>query len=169
VNIMHSQSLQSPLSFVSSSAPPATHGADAQAPLAAVGGGVRMLLRLEGLSLLVAALVMYERSGFGWGTFALFFLAPDLSLLAYLAGSRLGAIAYNAAHSTVGALGLFSAGMLAVSPELEIAGLIWCAHIGFDRMLGYGLKYATDFGDTHLGRIGRGTRATAADASSLPA
>jgi Domain of unknown function (DUF4260) len=29
------------------------------------------------------------------------------------------------------------------------------AHIGFDRMLGYGLKYASGFGDTHLSRIGR--------------
>jgi hypothetical protein len=33
--------------------------------------------------------------------------------------------------------------------------LIWLAHIGADRGLGYGLKYATAFGDTHLGYIGR--------------
>ena len=33
--------------------------------------------------------------------------------------------------------------------------LIWAAHIGFDRALGYGLKYPTSFGETHLGRIGR--------------
>lgn len=31
--------------------------------------------------------------------------------------------------------------------------LIWLAHIGMDRMLGYGLKYPTDFKDTHLGRL----------------
>jgi len=28
------------------------------------------------------------------------------------------------------------------------------AHIGFDRALGYGLKYSKGFGYTHLGRIG---------------
>ena len=120
-----------------------------------VAGGVRTILRLEGFMLLLAAIVMYGKSGFGWGTFALFFLAPDLSFLGYLAGNRFGAIAYNTAHSTIGALGAFSAGMLLASSELEVAGLIWCAHIGFDRALGYGLKYAAGFGYTHLGRIGR--------------
>ena len=38
---------------------------------------------------------------------------------------------------------------------LQALALIWIAHIGLDRALGYGLKYATGFGDTHLGRIGR--------------
>jgi Domain of unknown function (DUF4260) len=133
---------------------------------AAVNGGIRAL-RLEGLAMLVAASVMYARSGFGWGLFALFFLAPDLSFLGYLAGNRIGAIAYNAAHSYVGALTCFSAGLLLVSPELEVAGLIWCAHIGFDRALGYGLKYAAGFGFTHLGRIGRDIERTpVASASS---
>jgi hypothetical protein len=135
-----------------------------------VSGGVRTILRVEGLTLLAAAMIMYGKSGFGWGTFALFFLAPDLSFLGYLAGSRIGAIAYNAAHSTIGALAAFSAGLLLASPELEVAGLIWCAHIGFDRTLGYGLKYAAGFGFTHLGRIGRHERAAvAATASSTPA
>jgi hypothetical protein len=36
-----------------------------------------------------------------------------------------------------------------------VLALIWAAHVGFDRMLGYGLKYPTAFGDTHMGRIGR--------------
>jgi hypothetical protein len=33
--------------------------------------------------------------------------------------------------------------------------LIWASHIAFDRLVGYGLKYPTQFGDTHLGAIGR--------------
>jgi hypothetical protein len=84
-----------------------------------------------------------------------------VSFLGYLAGSRVGAIAYNAAHSYIGALACFGSGLVLVAPELEVAGLIWCAHIGFDRAMGYGLKYAAGFAFTHLGRIGR-TRATAA-------
>ena len=47
------------------------------------------------------------------------------------------------------------AGFLFPSPILRCAGLIWCAHIGFDRALGYGLKYAEGFGFTHLRRVGR--------------
>jgi hypothetical protein len=34
--------------------------------------------------------------------------------------------------------------------------LIWAAHIGFDRLLGYGLKYSSNFQHTHLGLLGPG-------------
>jgi uncharacterized protein DUF4260 len=129
-------------------------------------GGVLWLLRLEGLAVAAAAAIMYAKSGFGWGAFALFFLAPDISFLGYLAGNRFGAIAYNAAHSYVGALACFSAGLLLASPALEVAGLIWCAHIGVDRALGYGLKYAAGFTFTHLGRIGRRHEGVAVTAAS---
>jgi hypothetical protein len=135
---------------------------------AEVSGGVRWLLRLEGLAVAAAAAIMYEKSGFGWGVFALFFLAPDISFLGYLVGNRFGAVAYNAAHSYISALACFSAGLVLASPALEVAGLIWCAHIGFDRALGYGLKYAAGFNFTHLGRIGRSERATDTTASGAP-
>ncbi|HYW57200.1 MAG TPA: DUF4260 domain-containing protein [Polaromonas sp.] len=119
-----------------------------------VDGGVRSLLRAEGLVVLTLALLAYERFGAGWGLFALLFLLPDLSFLGYLAGPRVGAATYNAAHSYAGALGLLALGVFAELPLAVAGGLIWCAHIGFDRGLGYGLKYAAGFSDTHLGRIG---------------
>ena len=118
-------------------------------------GAVRWVLRLEGLCVLIAALLFYPKLGFGWGSFALFFLAPDLSFLGYLAGSRMGAIAYNAAHSYIGAIACLVAGALLLTPLVSCVGVIWCAHIGFDRALGYGLKYSAGFRFTHLGRIGR--------------
>lgn len=120
-----------------------------------VGGGVRGLLRLEGLAVLALSVAAYVQFGAGWGFFAWLFLLPDLSFLAYLAGPRVGAMAYNAAHSYAGALGLLALGVLAAMPLALAAGLVWCAHIGLDRALGYGLKYATGFGNTHLGRVGR--------------
>lgn len=118
-------------------------------------GAIRWVLRLEGLSVLLAASFVYSSLGFGWGTFALFFLAPDLSLLAYLANARIGAFAYNIAHSYIGAVACLTAGYLSSAPVLTCVGVIWCAHIGFDRALGYGLKYSAGFGFTHLGHIGR--------------
>ena len=114
-----------------------------------------MLLRLEGLAVFAAAVAAYAQFGAGWGWFALLFLAPDLSFLAYLAGPRAGAAAYNATHAYVGALALLAVGMSGAMPLLLAAGLVWCAHIGFDRALGYGLKYAAGFRETHLGRLGR--------------
>lgn len=125
-------------------------------------GGVRTLLRIEGLALFAAALLLYEHSGASWKLFLVLILVPDLSFAFYLFGPRAGAIAYNAAHSTVGAFvlalvsqsGLSIAGLGSASALFPIA-LIWFAHVGFDRALGYGLKYASGFSDTHLGRIGR--------------
>lgn len=119
------------------------------------GGGVRTLLRMEGLAVLALATAAYAQFGAGWGWFALMFLLPDLSFLAYLAGPRAGAAAYNAAHSYAGPLGLLALGVLGAQPGLLAIALVWCAHIGFDRALGYGLKYASGFGQTHLGRVGR--------------
>ena len=84
------------------------------------------------------------------------FLLPDLSFLGYLAGPRVGAGAYNAAHSYIGPGRAAGARLRSAACAAALAfGLIWCAHIGLDRALGYGLKYGSDFGATHLGRIGR--------------
>jgi hypothetical protein len=118
-----------------------------------VFGGVRSILRLEGLMLLAVSVGLYTRLQGEWLLFAELFLAPDLSFAAYLFGPRAGAFAYNAMHSTIGPLMLLSAGIFA--PMAAPVALIWLAHLGFDRALGYGLKYPSAFADTHLGRIGR--------------
>ncbi len=118
-------------------------------------GGVKLLLRAEGAFVLVAAVIAYAKFGLGWSVFAWFFLAPDLAFFGYLAGARAGAVTYNATHSYVGAVSVLVIGALFSLPEFAAAGLIWCAHIGMDRALGYGLKYSIGFGFTHLGRIGR--------------
>ena len=120
-----------------------------------VTGGVRTLLRLEGLAVTAAAVFLYGQAGFSWMLFAILFLSPDLSFAAYLFGPRLGAAAYNAAHSTNGAIGLGVAALALNQHLMAAMALIWLAHIGFDRALGYGLKYGAGFGFTHLGRIGR--------------
>ncbi len=90
-----------------------------------------------------------------WWLFATLFLAPDLSFFAYVAGPRAGAIAYNAVHTSAGPVLLVMAGFLVPSKIAVGIGLIWLAHCGFDRALGYGLKYQAGFGFTHLGPIGR--------------
>lgn len=121
----------------------------------AVIGGVRTLLRLEGLAAFGAASAVYAHAGFPWPIFALLVLAPDLSMLAYLVGSRAGAIAYDLAHTYAIAVPLALAGCIGGLPAVAVGGLIWTAHIGFDRALGFGLKYQAGFAFTHLGRLGR--------------
>lgn len=121
----------------------------------AITGMPRWLLRLEGLVVFVAALIAYRETGAGWGLFALAILTPDLSMVGYLADARAGAVLYNAAHTYLAPALLGAAGWWLAAPLATSLALIWIAHIGIDRALGYGLKYAGGFGLTHLGRVGK--------------
>lgn len=121
-----------------------------------VTGTPRTWLRLEGLTVLAVSLVAYHWQLGSWGLFALLFLLPDAALLGYLASPTLGARLYNLTHNSVGPLFLMTYGIGVGRSDVVPFALIWTAHIGLDRMIGYGLKYASAFGETHLGRIGKG-------------
>lgn len=121
----------------------------------AVTGGMTSLLRAEGAALFLGTTLFYLISDSPWELYAILFFAPDLGFLGYLAGPRVGALVYNALHTTIAPLLLAVGGLVILWPMAGTIALIWLAHIGFDRMLGYGLKYGTSFHDTHLGRIGR--------------
>jgi hypothetical protein len=115
---------------------------------------VRILLRLEGLGLALLCVWLFRSVHASWWLFAALILAPDLAMLAYLRGPRLGAIVYNAAHTWLAPILLFAVGWWGGINALLPVAFIWGAHIGFDRALGYGLKLPAGFKDTHLGRIG---------------
>jgi hypothetical protein len=114
-----------------------------------------LLQRLEGLVLLLAALARYAQLEQSWWLFLILLLAPDLFMLGYLAGPKVGAALYNVGHLLVWPVLLIGIGVLVVNPVLTGLGAIWLAHLGMDRVLGYGFKLPTGFKDTHLGRIGR--------------
>jgi hypothetical protein len=115
------------------------------------------LLRAEALLVLAASVFAYRSAAHGtWLVFALFCLAPDLSLLGYLAKTHTGPAAalYNAVHSYATPLIRGAVGWKIASSPLEQAALIWIAHIAFDRTLGFGLKFPQAFKPTHLQRAG---------------
>ncbi|RWE78042.1 DUF4260 domain-containing protein [Mesorhizobium sp.] len=116
---------------------------------------VDLIVRFEWVTVAALAVVCYALAHFSWWLFALLILAPDLSMLGYLAGPRLGAVTYNALHILIAPLVLLLAGALLSGPLTTAVALIWIAHIAIDRALGYGLKLPAAFQDTHLGRIGR--------------
>jgi len=121
----------------------------------AVSGGVRTLLRLEGIALFCGMTLLYGVWDGSWWVYALLFFAPDISFAGYLAGPKAGAAIYNAAHSYMAPMALMTTGFALAAPLVLSIAMIWLAHIGFDRALGYGLKYFAGFGFTHLGRIGK--------------
>lgn len=112
-----------------------------------------LLLRAEGVAALVLTLVMYAAVGASWWIFILLILWPDLALLAYLTNERAGAIAYNAVHTYIVPALLFAFGFLLESQAAMAFALIWAAHIGADRALGFGLKYRSARRPTHLQRV----------------
>jgi hypothetical protein len=116
-----------------------------------------LLQRLEGLAALALGVVAYSWLDQSWWVFALLFLVPDLTMLGYLGSARLGALTYNLGHTYATPAILALAG-LALGPLAYGLAAIWVAHIGFDRLLGYGLKLETGFEQTHLGPIGKARR-----------
>ena len=121
----------------------------------AASGGVKILLRLEGLTLFAGMTLLYAIWDGSWWVYAVLFLLPDLSFAAYLADAKTGATVYNAAHSYMAPVALMTTSFALASPLWLSIAMIWLAHIGIDRALGYGLKYGAGFTFTHLGRIGR--------------
>lgn len=115
-----------------------------------VTGAPARLLRLEGAALLAGSLLAYTTTGQPWWLLPLTFLFPDLSALGYLAGTKVGARSYNLAHITPLPGVLIAVGWQQNASLAVALGLVWLAHIGFDRISGYGLKYGDNFQHTHL-------------------
>lgn len=113
----------------------------------------KVILRLEGGAMLFLSVFFYRELQFSWARFALLFLLPDLSMLGYLGGVRLGATLYNLVHTYTGPVILLACAFLTQQHPLFALALIWSGHIGIDRLLGFGLKYPTAFGDTHFQRV----------------
>jgi hypothetical protein len=114
-----------------------------------------LLQRLEGAAALLLAIALYALWGFSWWLFALLLFSFDLSILGYLRNARAGAAVYNLVHGYALPALTAGLGLLFGAPLAVATALIWFAHIGLDRALGYGLKLPSSFQETHLGQIGR--------------
>jgi Domain of unknown function (DUF4260) len=114
---------------------------------------IKILLHIEGFAVLVLSLYFYGYSHFSWLLFFILLLTPDISMLGYLLNNKVGAMVYNLFHTYSLSIGLVIYGLILSNETVLAIGIIWSAHIGMDRMIGYGLKYSTEFKDTHLNRV----------------
>ncbi|HEX4486317.1 MAG TPA: DUF4260 domain-containing protein [Terriglobales bacterium] len=112
-----------------------------------------MLLLMEGATIFVASLLLYRHYQAGWALFAILFFTPDILMIGYAFNARAGAALYNSVHTLVSPGVLLAISFLAGKPNLLSLALIWTAHIGLDRAIGYGLKYPTHFKGTHLQHV----------------
>jgi hypothetical protein len=120
-----------------------------------VDATMKTLIKIEELLLAVLSFYLFLALDYAWWWFFILFLTPDLSMLGYLLGPKVGAGTYNLAHHKGMASALFVIGGYLQVPWLQLVGLIILSHSSLDRVLGYGLKYTDAFHHTHLGRIGR--------------
>lgn len=115
---------------------------------------VNLFLRAEAVAGLAAGITIWlAQDGSFWWFLALVLL-PDLSMLGYMAGASVGALTYNLAHNWATGTVILGAGWWADNRIVLLIGALLLAHVGMDRLLGYGLKLTSGFQDTHLGRIG---------------
>lgn len=114
---------------------------------------VKILLHLEGLVVLIASIALYGYFDFSWLLFIILLFAPDIAMLGYLLSNQAGAITYNLFHTYVTPAVVIACGIAFSSSIVLAVGIIWIAHIGLDRMLGYGLKYVKHFKETHFGKV----------------
>jgi hypothetical protein len=124
----------------------------------AVVGWPKAVLRLEGAVLFAASIALFALQGQQWWLYPALLLVPDIFMIGYLRGTKLGAITYNLGHSYPAAALVTVIGFVSSAPLTVAIGAIWFGHIGWDRMLGYGLKYATSFKHTHLGDLEKKSR-----------
>ncbi len=110
-------------------------------------------LKLEQFAFFVALIYIYFLFNFSWWTFAFLFFVPDLMMIGYLFGNKVGAICYNSIHHYATTILLFFIGYLSEHSTLMMVGIIFSAHIAFDRVLSYGLKKSEGFKFTHLGNL----------------
>lgn len=111
--------------------------------------------RLEGFAILAAATAIYFFLGFHWLPYILLLFAFDVSMAGYALNNKVGAFLYNLGHSFIIPAVLITLGILLKLDVAVLVALMWFAHIGMDRALGYGLKKNTGFKHTHLGKIGK--------------
>ncbi|MFT3827732.1 MAG: DUF4260 domain-containing protein [Chitinophagaceae bacterium] len=116
---------------------------------------MKNILKLEEVGLFILCLFLFNQLPIAWWWFPALILAPDLSMLGYVAGNKAGAFCYNLFHHKGFAIVIYLLGTYLQSHWIIFAGILLLAHSSMDRVFGYGLKYITGFQYTHLGEIGK--------------
>lgn len=114
---------------------------------------MKITLQIEELGLFLFGIFLFNQMEYAWWWFLALILAPDLSMIGYLFGNKIGALVYNFFHHRALAVLVYILGIHFSNKELQLAGIILFSHSSMDRMLGYGLKYEKGFKFTHLGNL----------------
>jgi hypothetical protein len=115
---------------------------------------MKNLLRLEEIAMLCISIYLLYALKVDWWFYLLMILGPDISMVGYVAGPKVGAFSYNLFHHKMIAIVVFIIGVTSSTWLLQAIGAVLFGHSSMDRIFGYGLKYNSAFSETHLGKIG---------------
>lgn len=114
---------------------------------------IRYILQSEGAAIFALALFTYTHLEGSWWLFSALILAPDISMIGYAFGLKIGTFSYNLVHNYILPAALVAIGIYLDNLLLTHIAIIWFVHIGMDRMIGYGLKYSSGFKHTHFTKL----------------
>lgn len=116
---------------------------------------MKTVLKLEEAALFILGIFLFNRLNYEWWWFLVLILAPDLSMIGYIFGNKIGAFAYNLFHHKGIALLIYAIGYYLSIESIQLTGIVLFSHSAMDRVFGYGLKYEKGFKYIHLGEIGK--------------
>lgn len=116
---------------------------------------MKKLIQSEEVLLFGLGIYLFSLLDFAWWWFPALLLAPDLSMIGYAFGNKVGAWCYNIAHHRGLAIVIYLLGIYLANETIQLAGVMLFTHSSMDRMFGYGLKLEKGFKFTHLGEIGK--------------
>jgi len=114
---------------------------------------MKTILKLEEMAMFIFSIYVLYYLRVEWWYYIILFLGPDISMLGYLFGNKVGAVCYDIFHHKAIGITLFVTGFITNNWMMKVAGVIIYGHSSMDRMLGYGLKYFEGFKFTHLGNL----------------
>jgi hypothetical protein len=116
---------------------------------------MKNIIKLEELAMFCASVYLLSQFNLPWWIYIALALGPDIGMIGYAGGNKIGAFCYNLVHHKAVAIAVYFIGMYLQSDIAMITGIILFGHSSMDRMFGYGLKLNGGFKFTHLGMIGQ--------------
>ena len=114
---------------------------------------MKSVLKLEELLQFALGIYLFSTLSYTWWWFLVLILLPDIGMLGYLVNTKTGALTYNVFHHKGLAILMLLIGIYFEIEVMQLIGIILFSHAALDRIFGYGLKYADNFKNTHLGHL----------------
>lgn len=114
---------------------------------------MKSILKLEELLQFALGIYLFSTLSNAWLWFLVLILLPDIGMLGYLVNTKTGALTYNVFHHKGLAILILLIGIYFEIEVMQLIGIILFSHAALDRVFGYGLKYADNFKNTHLGHL----------------